>query len=61
MGGLGRSIRCGMLDLKEHMEMIIFWHFVVKFLKEVLIFKFFFKEKGRTTSFTLSSKLAVLL
>lgn len=39
MGGLGRSIRCGMLDLKEHMEMIIFWHFVVKVLKkEVLNF-----------------------
>lgn len=47
MGGLGRYIHCGMLDLKDHMEMIIFWHFVVKVFEEEFFFFFIiFLEKG---------------
>lgn len=47
MGGLGRYIHCGMLDLKDHMEMIIFWHFVVKVFEEEFFFFFYnFFRKG---------------
>lgn len=48
MGGLGRYIHCGMLDLKDHLEMIIFWYFVVKVFEErfILIFYFIFFREG---------------
>lgn len=64
MGGLGRYIHCGMLDLKDHLEMIIFWYFVVKVFEErfILIFYFIFFlgkgwKRGEKFQFALSSKI----
>lgn len=42
VGGFGRCIHSGMLDLEVHMELIIFWLSVVKiFLKLFLLLRFF--------------------